>query len=169
MSSEYVVAYCTGCFTKIWEENRVRVFAAFFYLLQSKLSKCGSYSHVWHIRKHHLFTSFALKYSQKFTYKYQIWCKKNTCWSEYLLHSKYSLHFSQTGDYSLQNICFEVNIHKTWKSFQLKWIFACKFLHTSKYLLCIASIFTSLRPQLIFGSFWKYSLHYASTFCFKAN
>ncbi len=59
----------------------------------------------------------------------------------------------------------------------LKWIFAKLgkvpikaniylqiFAYYSKYSLCIASIFTSLRPQLIFGSFWKYSLHFASNF-----
>ncbi len=145
------------------------VFTTFFICFKAKLSKFGSYSHVLAYSQTPFIHIIRIKNSQKFTNKYLIWCKTNTCWSEYLLQSKYSLQFSHTCEYSLQNICFEVNIHKTWKSFQLKWIFACKFLHTSKYLLCIASIFTSLRPQLIFGSFWKYSLHYASTFCFKAN
>jgi len=82
--------------------------------------------------------------------------------------------FFHAGQYVFQNIGLEVNIHKTLSRFHIqaniclqifayKWIFACKYSHTKEYLLHIASNywgqpFTSLRPQLVFGSFWKYLL-----------
>jgi hypothetical protein len=84
--------------------------------------------------------------------------------------------FSHTGEYSFQNICFDANICKASREFHIclqifayKWIFICKYSHTGKYSLCIASNYigkplTSLRPHLIFRSFSKYSLHFVSKY-----
>ncbi len=96
--------------------------------------------------------------------------------------------FFHAGKYLLQNIHFKANICKTSSNlyiqanvrlpiFAYKQIFACKYSHTSKYLLQIVSNyigkpFTSLGPQLIFGSFWKYLLrkeHSISFFCFTCK
>ncbi len=78
------------------------------------------------------------------------------------------LRFSHNGEYLLQNMRLEANIRKTLSEFHIqanirmqifasKQIFACKYSHTSEYSLYIDSHylgkpFTSLRPQLIFGS-----------------
>jgi hypothetical protein len=98
-----------------------------------------------HIRQHNLFASFA----------------------------SYSLQNIRTNSHAniqlLQNIRFEADICKTLSElhiqtnmrkqiFTYKRVFACKYSHTSEYLLCIDSnyigkAFTSLRPQLIFASY----------------
>jgi hypothetical protein len=117
------------------------VFATFFYSLRSEFKRIwvlfASYSHVsvysqtWFIR-----FIFASKYSHKFAYKYSIWCKSNT--------------FYHTGEYSLQDIRFKANIRKSLSEFHIqaniclkilayKRIFACKYSHTSDFLLHIAS------------------------------
>ncbi len=85
---------------------------------------------------------------------------------EYSLQREYVLqHFLILTKFAKKNIHFDANIYKISTNFTFKRIFACKYLHTSKYLLaniCIqANIasnylgkpFTSLRPQLIFGTF----------------
>jgi len=86
---------------------------------------------------HHLFASIASKYSHKFSYKYSIWCKTNTCWSVIRFRA---------------NICF--NIFSYWRIFASKYLFwskhsqnfkrnlhsneyalTCKYSHTSECLL----------------------------------
>jgi hypothetical protein len=71
----------------------------------------------------------------------------------------------------LAKIHFKINVlNRIFTKFQAyKRIIVCKYLHSSKYLLLIASYyigkpFTSLWPRLIFGSFWKYSIHFASKY-----
>ncbi len=121
----------------------------------------------WHIHKQHLFTLFALKYSQKFKYKYLIisWCdaKQNMLKRIFASEQIFASLFSNWQIFTSKYL-FWSEYSQNLAKFPLKGIFACKFLHTSKYSRCIASIFTSLRHQLIFGSFWKYSLHFASNF-----
>ncbi len=151
------------------------VFATFFIRFKANLSKFGPYS--LHIRLfryiciHHLFASFAsylLLIIQTDLHTNIRIHAKNTCCSEYSLQSEYRLRLSHTGDYLLQNIRLEANIRKTFSEFHIqvniclqifthKRIIACKYSYTSEYSLRISSNylgkpFTSLRPQLIFGS-----------------
>ncbi len=90
------------------------------------------------------------------------------------------------------NICFKIFVlkrifAKLHANFTFKQIFACKYSHTSKYLLANITIlaniryvmlqnyigkpFTRLRPKLIFGSFLKYSLgeEYSLPFLFFSH
>jgi hypothetical protein len=71
--------------------------------------------------------------------------------------------FSHTSKYLLQNFRFEANFCKTLREFHIqaniclqilayKGIFACKYSHTSKFLLSIASNYLG-KPQLMFKLF----------------
>jgi hypothetical protein len=78
--------------------------------------------------------------------------------SKYLFISEYSQNFrriSRSSKYSLKNICIQANIHS--QLFAQKRIFAT---------YCFKLPFTSLRPQLISGSFWKYLLRKEYSICF---
>ncbi len=114
-----------------------------------------------YIRIHHIFASIASKYSHKFSYKYSIWCKINTCWSvirfranncfnifsywrifpsKYLFWSKHSQNFKRnlhSSWYSLANIRIQANV--CFQIFAYKRMFASQYLHQSEYLLSIAS------------------------------
>jgi hypothetical protein len=68
---------------------------------------------------------FASNYSHKFAYEYLILWKKIHVNAN--IHFRVNIHFranicftfSHTGKYSLQNICFEANIHKTCSEFHI--------------------------------------------------
>jgi hypothetical protein len=123
------------------------VFVTFLYSLRSESKQIwilfASYLHVLvHSLTPFIHIScfiFTSKYSHKFACNYS---------------------FSHTGEYLHQNICFEVNIHKTLSKLYIQanireQIFTYKQILSCKYLLSIASnyigkAFTSLKPQLIF-------------------
>ncbi len=123
-------------------QTRVQLF---FISFKANPSEYGSYSlHIRmfrYIRKHRLFASFAsysLQNRRTDSHKYSIWCKTNTCCSEYSLQSEYSLEHFHTGEYLLQNI-------RLYANFTFKRIFAGKCSHTSEYLLHIASNYIGKR------------------------
>ncbi len=108
------------------------------------------------INKHHLFASFPSKYLHKYAYVFNLMLNKYMLKLVFALEPIFPSHFL-----ILANIC------KTPSEFTFKRIFACKYSHSSKYLLCIASKckekpFSSLRPELIFGTFLE-------NICFEAK
>ena len=100
-----------------------------------------------------LFASYLLLRTDSHT---NIWlCKKIHAAVNLCFRANIHLICSHTGKFLVQNI------RKLYANFTFKQIFACKYLHTSKYSLHIASNylrkpFSSLGPHLILGSFWKY-------------
>ncbi len=92
--------------------------------------------------------------------------RANICW-----------RFSHTGEYLLQNICLEANIRKTLSELHIQVNFRLQtiaYKQTSEYSLYVASNylekpFISLKPQLIFGSFLKYSLRKEYSFRFYSS
>ncbi len=137
------------------EENRVRRIHNFFYLLQSKskqiwiLFTCfGIFANT--IYSHHSLKKFTKIHIQILDLMQNKYMLKRIFASEQILASIFSYLRIFTSKYLFWSE-YSQNLEK----FPLKWIFACKFLHTSKYLLCIASIFTSLRPQFNIWFFLK--------------
>ncbi len=126
------------------------------------------------LRQNHLFASFA-SYSHQ-NIRTNLFTDIQFDAKQMHVEAYIRLTFSHAGEYSLQYIHFEANIPKTSSKFHIQVfaymrIFPCKYSHYSEYLVCIASNyigkpFTTLRPQLIFGSFWKYSLKTNIRFCF---
>jgi len=137
--------------------TRVRRIHKFFIRFEPNLSEYGYYLlHIRmfrYIRRHHLFASFA-SYSLRniHTKSYtnirfdakQMHVGANICFG-----ANIRFPFSHAGEYSLRNSCFEANIHKTSSEIHIQVninlqilacerIFACKYSHTSEYLLPIA-------------------------------
>ncbi len=81
---------------------------------------------------------------------------------KYLFLSEYSQNFrriSRSSKYLLKNICIQANIHLQ--------LFAQKRIsNTYCFKLYLGKPFTSLMPQLINCSFWKYSLRKEYSICF---
>ncbi len=104
-----------------------------------------------YICKNHLFASFVsyLLQIMRRNLPTNIWFFAKQIHIEANIHFRVNIHFranicftfSHTGEYSLQNICFVANIHKTstefhiqanifWQVFAYKRVFTCKYLHT---------------------------------------
>jgi hypothetical protein len=124
--------------------SRVQHIHNFFISFEANLSKFRSYSinirKFRDIHKHHLFASFPSKYLHKYAYVFNLMLNKYMLKLVFALEPIFPSHFL-----ILANIC------KTQSEFTFKRIFACKYSHSSKYLLRIASNckekpFSSLRP-----------------------
>jgi hypothetical protein len=135
----------------------VSVWYIYFFKIFKQSSRCTLslklshplYINFQYIRKHHLFTSFAS------LHKNIQFDAKNTSCSEYLL----------------QNIHLKVNIRKTLSKFHIQTniclqIFAYQQIFATYCFKLLRKPFTSLRPHLIFGSYWKYSLRMEYSFPF---
>ncbi len=160
----YVLNSDINSYKTVWESLLGCAIFTFFYSIQSesKYMDLICFIFICYGRKHHLFASFNwyslhdihtnLHTNIRFDAK-QIHVEANI-----RFRANICFTFSHSGKYLLQNIRFKVNICKYW---MFKVIFACKYSHTKEYSLR-GMHFTSLRPQLLFGSFWKYSLYFAS-------
>ncbi len=134
----------------------------------------------WHHLLHIRFKIFAQIRIQIFDLMLKIHVAANICF-----RANICLRLSHTGE---PNICLEANICKTLIKFHIQANICLQiFTHsTSEYSLAIFAYqqifamvasnylgqsFTSLRPQLIFGSFWKSSLRkeYSLPFLFGSH
>jgi hypothetical protein len=117
------------------------VFATFFIHFQANLSRYEYYTlHIYmfrYIRKHHLFASFAHIYFKIFTrismQIFDLMQKKYMLKQIFASERRFDSYFL-----ILANICFKRFVlkqiyAKLQANFIFKQIFACKYLHTSKY------------------------------------